>query len=136
MQNHRNNLFARVAFEVELRIDELVLGACVDRESWLTSQLCFEMVAPERDFNYGIGSQSVLADVIGERADVERNFAKPGRKLGCAQFRGCMVAVLVQDKSAIERGLIASVNAPIFSFFSELSDLRSAERDRIQPRTH
>ena len=106
MQNHRNNLSAHVAFEVELRIDnlekELVFGARVDRESWLTRQLCFEMVAPERDINYGIGSQSVLADVIGERAGVERNFAKPGRKLGCAQFRGRMVAVLVQDKSVYD----------------------------------
>jgi len=77
VQNHRNNLSAHVAFEVELRIDnlekELVFGARVDRESWLTRQLCFEMVAPERDINYGIGSQSVLADVIGERAGVERN---------------------------------------------------------------
>ena len=33
---------------------------------------------------------------------------------------------------AIERGLIPSVNEPIFSFFPELSDLRSPEKDRIQ----
>ena len=33
---------------------------------------------------------------------------------------------------AIDRGLIRSVNEPIFSFFPELSDLRSAEKDRIQ----
>jgi CubicO group peptidase (beta-lactamase class C family) len=33
---------------------------------------------------------------------------------------------------AIDRGLIRSVNEPIFSFFPELSDLRSPERDRIQ----
>jgi CubicO group peptidase (beta-lactamase class C family) len=33
---------------------------------------------------------------------------------------------------AIDRGLIASVNEPIFSFFPELSDLRSPEKDRIQ----
>jgi CubicO group peptidase (beta-lactamase class C family) len=33
---------------------------------------------------------------------------------------------------AIDRGLIGSVNAPIFSFFPELSDLRSPEKDRIQ----
>lgn len=33
---------------------------------------------------------------------------------------------------AIDRGLIRSVNEPIFSFFPELSDLRSPETDRIQ----
>jgi CubicO group peptidase (beta-lactamase class C family) len=33
---------------------------------------------------------------------------------------------------AIDRGLIASVNEPIFSFFPELSDLRSPEKDRLQ----
>ena len=33
---------------------------------------------------------------------------------------------------AIDRGLIRSVNEPIFNFFPELSDLRSAEKDRIQ----
>jgi len=33
---------------------------------------------------------------------------------------------------AIDRGLIRSVNEPIFSFFPELADLRSPEKDRIQ----
>jgi len=33
---------------------------------------------------------------------------------------------------AIDRGLIRSVYEPIFSFFPELSDLRSPEKDRIQ----
>ena len=33
---------------------------------------------------------------------------------------------------AIDRGLIRSVNEPIFSFFPELSDLRSSEKERIQ----
>jgi len=33
---------------------------------------------------------------------------------------------------AIDRGLIRSVNEPIFSFFPELADLRTPERDRIQ----
>jgi CubicO group peptidase (beta-lactamase class C family) len=33
---------------------------------------------------------------------------------------------------AIDRGLIKSVKEPIFSFFPELSDLRSAEKDRIE----
>jgi CubicO group peptidase (beta-lactamase class C family) len=33
---------------------------------------------------------------------------------------------------AIDRGLIRSVNEPIFNFFPELSDLRTPEKDRIQ----
>ncbi|WP_435507793.1 serine hydrolase domain-containing protein, partial [Variovorax sp. RHLX14] len=33
---------------------------------------------------------------------------------------------------AIDQGLIRSVNEPIFSFFPELADLRSPEKDRIQ----
>jgi CubicO group peptidase (beta-lactamase class C family) len=33
---------------------------------------------------------------------------------------------------ALDRGLIRSVNEPIFSFFPELSDLRTPEKDRIQ----
>jgi CubicO group peptidase (beta-lactamase class C family) len=33
---------------------------------------------------------------------------------------------------AIDRGLIKSVNEPLFSYFPELSDLRSPEKDRIQ----
>ena len=33
---------------------------------------------------------------------------------------------------AIDRGLIRSINEPIFSFFPELSDLRAREKDRIQ----
>lgn len=33
---------------------------------------------------------------------------------------------------AIDRGLVGSINEPIFSFFPELSDLRSPEKDRIQ----
>src|SRR5262249_12576420 len=33
---------------------------------------------------------------------------------------------------AIDRGLIRSVNEPIFSFFPELSDLRTPEKARIQ----
>jgi CubicO group peptidase (beta-lactamase class C family) len=35
---------------------------------------------------------------------------------------------------AIDRGLIGSLNEPIFSFFPELSDLRSPDKDRIQLR--
>src|SRR5262245_63233542 len=33
---------------------------------------------------------------------------------------------------AIDRGLVGSINDPILSFFPELSDLRSPEKERIQ----
>jgi len=33
---------------------------------------------------------------------------------------------------ALDRGLIRSIDEPIFNFFPELSDLRSPEKDRIQ----
>ena len=33
---------------------------------------------------------------------------------------------------AVDRGLIRSINEPIFSFFPELADLRTPEKDRIQ----
>ncbi|HXA96821.1 MAG TPA: serine hydrolase domain-containing protein, partial [Candidatus Dormibacteraeota bacterium] len=33
---------------------------------------------------------------------------------------------------ALDRGLIGTINEPIFSFFPELSDLRTPEKDRIQ----
>src|SRR5262249_13329336 len=33
---------------------------------------------------------------------------------------------------ALDRGLISNIEAPIFSFFPELSDLRTPEKDRIQ----
>ena len=33
---------------------------------------------------------------------------------------------------ALDRGLIRSIDEPIFNFFPELSDLRSPEKDRIR----
>lgn len=70
VQNHRNDLSSRVAFEVELRVDnlekELVLGAREDGEGRLPGDLCFEMVALEREIDYGSGIELVLADVATE----------------------------------------------------------------------
>jgi hypothetical protein len=104
MQNYRGDLSARVAFEVELRVNnlekELILGARKDREGWLPSDLGFEMIALEREIDDGTGTEPELADVLAERGGVELDFLKLGRKLGCAQFRGSTVTILVQDKSA------------------------------------
>ena len=44
---------------------------------------------------------------------------------------GAIVASLVLGV-AIDRGIIRSVDEPIFSFFPELSDLRSPEKEPIQ----
>src|SRR5712671_6390733 len=103
VQNHCNDLSAGVALEVELRLDnlvkELVRGAREDWEGGLPRELCFEMIALERDIEHGTEIEPVFADVITERGGVERDFLGLGRKLGRAQFRGRTVAVLVQDES-------------------------------------
>ncbi len=102
VQNHRNDFSACVAFEVELRVDnlvkKLVLGAGEDREGRLSRELRFEMITLERDIEYA-EIEPVFADVIADRGGVERDFLRLGRKLGRAQFRGRTVAVLMQDKS-------------------------------------
>jgi CubicO group peptidase (beta-lactamase class C family) len=54
-----------------------------------------------------------------------------GRRVESVAFDTKSVASLALG-IAIDRGLIRSVNEPIFSFFPELSDLRSPEKDRIQ----
>src|SRR5262249_14573482 len=101
VQNHRNDPADRVAFEIELRVDdlvkELVLGAREDWEGRLPRQLCFQMIAREGDIEYA-EIEPVLADVIAERGAGERGFPKLGGKLRQAQLRSCTVAVLVQDK--------------------------------------
>src|SRR5258708_8436833 len=85
VQNHRNDLSARVAFEVELRVDnpvkELVRGAREDWEGGLPRELCFETIALERDIEHGTEIEPVFADVIAERGGVERDFLEFGRKL-------------------------------------------------------
>lgn len=100
MQNYRDYLSARVALEVELRVDNLekepVLGARVDLEGRLSGDLRFEMIAFKREIDYGAGIELVFANVIAERGSIEFDFLGLGRKLGRAQFRGGMVAILVQ----------------------------------------
>jgi hypothetical protein len=96
MQNYRDNLSARVALEVELRVNnlekELVLSARVHLEGGLSGDLCFEMIALKCEIDYGTGIELIFANVIAERGNIEFDFLRLGRKLGCAQFRGRMVA--------------------------------------------
>jgi len=57
VQNHRNDLSARIALEVQLRVDNLVKefvpGARKDGEDWVGRNLCFEMIALERQVEHG-----------------------------------------------------------------------------------
>jgi hypothetical protein len=111
VKNHRDDLSARVAFEVELRLDnlekELVFGAREDREGGLPGDLRFEVIALEHEINDGTRTELVFADVIAEHGGVERKFPKLGWKLRGAQLRGRPVAVLVQDKSVDDAVRIA-----------------------------
>jgi hypothetical protein len=103
VKNHRDDLSVRVAFEIELRVEnfekKLVFGACEDREGGLPGDLRFEVIALEHEINNGTRTELVFADIIPEHGGVERNFPKFGWKLRGAQLRGRPVAVLVQDKS-------------------------------------
>src|SRR5215470_16069314 len=65
------------------------------------------MIRLEHDIEYGTEIELVFADVIAERSSVELDFLRLGRKLGRAQFRGCMVPVLVQYKSVDHGARIA-----------------------------
>src|SRR5262249_38643397 len=104
VQDHGNDLSARVAFEVEVRVEHLEKGSVFGtREDWegeLPGDLSFELIALERKIDCGNGIEPIVADVIAERGGVEFDFFGLGRKLGHAQFRGRTVAILVQDKSA------------------------------------
>jgi CubicO group peptidase (beta-lactamase class C family) len=65
-------------------------------------------------YSRGVGSVTFDADTMHDMKSVSKGVASLA--LGIA----------------IDRGLIRSVNEPIFSFFPELSDLRSPEKERIQ----
>ena len=81
VQDHRNDFSAPVALEVESRVDnlvkELVLSAREDREGGLPRELCFEMVALERDIECA-EIEPVFADVVADRGGVERDFLRLG----------------------------------------------------------
>jgi hypothetical protein len=79
MQNHSDDLSFRIAFEVELRVDnlvkELVPGARKNRCDGLSGELCFEMIAIQRDIEYA-GIELVFANVVAERGGIKRDFLK------------------------------------------------------------
>ncbi len=79
-------------------------------------KLVFERYFRGSDEIYGrrVGNVTFDADTLNDMKSVSKSVASLA--LGIA----------------IDRGLIRSVNEPIFSFFPELSDLRSPEKERIQ----
>jgi hypothetical protein len=78
VQDHSNDLSARVAFEVEVRVDnlvkELVFGPREDWEGMLPGDLCFEMITLKSEIEYRAGIEQVFADVISKRGGVELDF--------------------------------------------------------------
>src|SRR6266852_8733999 len=79
-------------------------------------KLVFERYFRGSDEIYGrrVGNVTFDADTLNDMKSVSKSVASLA--LGIA----------------IDRGLIGSVNEPIFSFFPELPDLRSPEKDQIQ----
>jgi CubicO group peptidase (beta-lactamase class C family) len=79
-------------------------------------KLVFERYFRGSDEIYGrrVGNVTFDADTLNDMKSVSKSVAS--------------LAVGI----AIDRGLIRSVNEPIFSFFPELSDLRSPEKERIE----
>jgi len=88
VQHHRNDLFARVAFKIDLRVDilvrKLVLGAREDWEGGLTRELCFEMIALARDIEYGTEIEPVFADIIAWRCRAQFPLARVEVRFGAA----------------------------------------------------
>jgi len=111
VQDHGNDLSARVKFEVEVRVDILEKEPVLDtREDWeggLPGDLYFKMIALKREIDCGAGIELVFADVIAERGGVEFDFLKLGRKLGrAARMEG--TAALHSHRAATAR-LIGSL---------------------------
>jgi CubicO group peptidase (beta-lactamase class C family) len=77
---------------------------------------------------YFEGSDEISGRIFGRRVENVSFDADTLHDVKSASKSVASLAVGI----AIDRGLIRSVNEPIFSFFPELLDLRSPEKDRIQ----
>jgi hypothetical protein len=87
VQNHCDDLPSRIAYEGELRIDdlvkELILGV---RENWkggLPGKLCVEMITLPCDIEYA-ETELVFTDIFVERGGTEIDLPKLGREFGRA----------------------------------------------------
>jgi CubicO group peptidase (beta-lactamase class C family) len=77
---------------------------------------------------YFRGSDEIPGRIYGRRVENVTFDADTLHNIKSASKSVASLAVGI----AIDRGLIRSVNEPIFGFFPELSDLRSPEKERIQ----
>ena len=77
---------------------------------------------------YFRGSDEIPGRIYGRRVENVTFDADTLHNIKSASKSVASLAVGI----AIDRGLISSVNEPIFGFFPELSDLRSPEKERIQ----
>jgi CubicO group peptidase (beta-lactamase class C family) len=77
---------------------------------------------------YFRGSDEVPGYIFGSRVEHVAFDADTLHDMKSASKSVASLAVGI----AIDRGLIGSINEPIFSFFPELSDLRTPEKERIQ----
>ena len=77
---------------------------------------------------YFRGSDEIPGRIYGRRVENVTFDADTLHNIKSASKSVASLAVGI----AIDRGLIGSVNEPIFGFFPELSDLRSPEKERIQ----
>src|SRR6516165_2955743 len=107
MQDDRDHL-ARLALEMELRVDHLVeesvAAAGENRKGGLPGELSLQMIVPENDIEHGTEIELVPADIVAERRSIQRNLLGLRRKLGRAESRRAMVAVLMQDESVHRAG--------------------------------
>lgn len=86
----------------------------------LNGKLAFE--------HYFKGADEIPAHIYGRRVETVAFDADTLHDMKSVSKSVASLAVGI----AIDRGLIRSVDEPIFSFFPELSDLRSPEKDRIR----
>src|SRR5215475_9684003 len=110
MQDDRDHL-ARLALEMELRVDylveESVAAAGENRKGGLSGELSLQMIVPENDVEHGTEIELVPADIVAERRSIQRNLLGLRRKLGRAEPRRAMVAILMQDESVHRAGRVA-----------------------------
>jgi hypothetical protein len=90
VQNHPDDLPALIAFEVELHIDnlikELVLGAREDLDGGLPCELRFEMIAMDRDIEYGTEIEAVFSNVMSSVAASSAIAWRPGGSSDALSF--------------------------------------------------
>jgi CubicO group peptidase (beta-lactamase class C family) len=112
-------------------VDQAALCRMADRLEALGANVHAVLVARSGKLvfeRYFKGSDEIPGRIYGSRAEDVTFDADTLHNMKSVSKSVASLALGI----AIDRGLIRSVNEPIFSFFPELSDLRSPEKDRIQ----